>query len=112
MISIVQRVLLCAASLLQRYLCQWDNCNSNNHNDRQSLRVPFGCENAGCKFISDICTEHEISSDTNGGFQRESVDISIVYCFGVLVGVAHISVNVGEDAVTAPGSYAVSVKYH
>lgn len=52
--------------------------------------------------VADGVTEHEYAGTSHAGIEQVGEDVGDVDASAVLVWVAHVAIDVGEDAVSAP----------
>ena len=82
---------------------QRDDGDTNADHHGQPLWVAVGEEDVGGYFVADRVAEHEEADDGHEEVEKRSEDVGYVYAAAVFVRVTHVAVDVGEDAVAAPG---------
>lgn len=84
---------------------QGDDGDADDDDDGQPLGVSLVGEDVGGDFVADGVAEHEETDDGHEEIQGCCEGVGDVDAAVVLVGVAHVAVNVWKDAVATPGRH-------
>lgn len=92
---------------VERHLCQRNDGDEHHNEHVENLRVGGDAEYAGCDFVAHLVAKHEDTNHREEEIEAVCEEVRDVDRAVVLVGVTHIFIDVGEHAVTAPGSYTM-----
>ena len=84
---------------------QGDDGDADDDQQREPLRGAGGEENVAGDFVLDAVAVHEQADAGHEQVEREGEGVGDVDAAAVFVRVAHVAVDVGEDAVAAPGRH-------